>query len=352
MTLVIPALGGLAGQASIRRTFAIISHPDAGKTSFTEKFLLYAGAVAEAGAVKARTGRRRATSDWMAMEQQRGFSFPSTALQFTYRQHVVNLLDTPGHRNFSEDTYRVLAAADAVMVLDVAKSIKAQTLKLFEVGQAQNIPILTFLNKYDRPGRNPLELLDEIEARIELRPTPVTCPAGIAGGSPGGHRPSDGRLRPLHQDARGATAPPEEGIDAGRAAEEKGPTWGAALEECSLPDEMGANVNARSFLAGKTSPLFVRSALTNFGVRHFRDAVMDTAPPPSPRRDSVGVVRRLDAPFPGFEFKVQANMEPVPALAPSVCIPVTDVGFEPEGSHSSLCRRRLLPVHFARPCVA
>src|SRR3984885_13277423 len=170
------------GEAARRRTFAIISHPDAGKTTLTEKFLLYAGAVMEAGAVKARAGRRPARSDWMEMEQQRGISISSTVLQFPYRDHVVNLLDTPGHRDFSEDTYRVLAAADAaVMVLDVAKGIEPQTRKLFEVCRARNLPVLTFLNKCDRPGRDPLELLDEIEEQIGLIPTPVTWPVGEPG---------------------------------------------------------------------------------------------------------------------------------------------------------------------------
>nr|MDA8116619.1 GTP-binding protein [Actinomycetota bacterium] len=155
--------GPVLQEAARRRTFAIISHPDAGKTTLTEKFLLFGGAVVEAGAVKARAGRRAARSDWMEMEQERGISITSTVLQFEYRDHVINLLDTPGHRDFSEDTYRVLSAADAaVMVLDVAKGIEAQTLKLFEVCRARNIPIITFLNKYDRPGRDPLELLDEI----------------------------------------------------------------------------------------------------------------------------------------------------------------------------------------------
>jgi len=311
MTLAMPAVDGLAEQAAIRRTFAIISHPDAGKTTLTEKFLLYAGAVAEAGAVKARAGRRRATSDWMAMEQQRGISITSTALQFTYRGHVVNLLDTPGHRDFSEDTYRVLAAADAaVMVLDVAKGIEAQTLKLFEVCRARNIPILTFLNKYDRPGRDPLELLDEIEARIELRPTPVTWPVGIPGDFRGVIDRRTGEFVRFTRTARGATAAPEEQIDARRAGDEEGPAWSAALEDCALLDEVGAHVDAPSFLAGETSPLFVGSALTNFGVRHLLDAVIDMAPPPSSRLDASGVARRLDAPFSGFVFKVQANMDP------------------------------------------
>src|SRR6186997_2110027 len=165
-----------------RRTFAIISHPDAGKTTLTEKFLLYGGAVQEAGAVKARGERRRVRSDWMEMEQKRGISITSTVLQFPYRDHVVNLLDTPGHRDFSEDTYRVLAAADAaIMVLDAAKGIEPQTLKLFEVCRERNLPLLTFVNKWDRPGRDPLELIDEIETLLGIRPTPVTWPVGIPG---------------------------------------------------------------------------------------------------------------------------------------------------------------------------
>ena len=167
-----------------RRTFAIISHPDAGKTTLTEKFLLYSGAVQVAGAVHAREGRRSARSDWMELEQQRGISISSTVLQFPYVvqggvEYTMNLLDTPGHRDFSEDTYRVLSAVDAVvMVLDAAKGIEAQTLKLFQVCRSRNLPVITFLNKYDRPGRDPLELLDEIEQQITLRPTPVTWPVG------------------------------------------------------------------------------------------------------------------------------------------------------------------------------
>ncbi|HVM07875.1 MAG TPA: peptide chain release factor 3 [Acidimicrobiales bacterium] len=298
-------------QSARRRTFAIISHPDAGKTTLTEKFLLYAGAVAEAGAVKARAGRRKATSDWMAMEQQRGISITSTVLQFTYRDHVVNLLDTPGHRDFSEDTYRVLAAADAaVMVLDVAKGIEAQTLKLFEVCRARNIPILTFLNKYDRPGREPLELLDEIEDQINLRATPVTWPVGIPGDFRGVIDRRTGDFVRFTRTARGATAAPEETVDAARAAAEEGAAWAHAVEEASLLSEVGADLDLDGFLAGESSPLFVGSALTNFGVRHLLDAVVDYAPPPAPRLDAEGKPRDLRAPFSGFVFKIQANMDP------------------------------------------
>lgn len=298
-------------EATRRRTFAIISHPDAGKTTLTEKFLLYAGAVAEAGAVKARAGSRRATSDWMALEQQRGISITSTVLQFSYRDHVVNLLDTPGHRDFSEDTYRVLAAADAaVMVLDVAKGIEAQTLKLFEVCRARNIPIITFLNKYDRPGKDPLELLDEIESQIKVKPTPVTWPVGIPGDFRGVIDRRDGMFVRFTRTARGSKAAPEEVLDPAAAAEQLGAEWQDAIDGAELLDEVGSDLDVKSFLAGETSPLFVGSALTNFGVRHLLDAVIDLAPAPSPRRDNTGLERPLDAPFSGFVFKIQANMDP------------------------------------------
>ena len=311
MTTVAPStVHDLEREAARRRTFAIISHPDAGKTTLTEKFLLYAGAVAEAGAVKARGGRRRATSDWMAMEQERGISITSTVLQFTYGDAVINLLDTPGHRDFSEDTYRVLAAADAaVMVLDVAKGIEAQTLKLFEVCRARNIPILTFLNKYDRPGRDPLELIDEIEDQIQLRATPVTWPVGIPGDFRGVIDRRAGHFVRFTRMARGAKAAPEEIVDADRAAREEGSAWDEAMDGVSLLDEVGADVDVASFRAGSTSPLFVGSALTNFGVRSILDAIVELAPPPSPRLDASGAPRAIDAPFSGFVFKIQANMD-------------------------------------------
>ncbi len=306
------AAAGLASlESARRRTFAIISHPDAGKTTLTEKFLLYAGAVAEAGAVKARGNRRRATSDWMAMEQERGISITSTVLQFSYRDHVVNLLDTPGHRDFSEDTYRVLAAADAaIMVLDVAKGVEAQTRKLFEVCRARSMPVLTFLNKCDRPGRHPLELLDEIEEQIGLRPTPVTWPVGEPGDFRGVIDRRSGEFVRFARTAHGATAAEEERVAAAEADRAEGPVWRQAVEEVGLLDAVGAQLDEVSFLAGETSPLFVGSALTNFGVRHLLDAVIDVAPPPGPRADAAGLVRPLDAPFSGFVFKIQSNMDP------------------------------------------
>jgi peptide chain release factor 3 len=298
-------------EARRRRTFAIISHPDAGKTTLTEKFLLYGGALQEAGAVKARGERRRATSDWMELEQKRGISITSTVLQFPYRDHVLNLLDTPGHRDFSEDTYRVLAAADAaIMVLDVAKGIEPQTLKLFEVSRDRGIPLLTFVNKYDRPGRDPLELLDEIEKQIGLIPTPVTWPVGVPGDFRGVlDRRTDSFVR-FTRTARGATAAAEEEVDAARAAEEEGASWTAAQEQLDLLDAVGSDLDVDAFLAGVTTPVFFGSALTNFGVRILLDAVVDLAPAPSPREDESGKPRDLDDPFSGFVFKVQANMDP------------------------------------------
>ncbi|KJE77443.1 peptide chain release factor 3 [Ferrimicrobium acidiphilum] len=303
--------GEILKEAARRRTFAIISHPDAGKTTLTEKFLLYAGAIAEAGAVKARTGRRDTRSDWMAMEQERGISVTSTALQFEYRDCVINLLDTPGHRDFSEDTYRVLTAVDAVvMVLDVAKGVEAQTLKLFEVCRSLGLPMITFLNKLDRPGRSPLELLDEIEAKIGVRPTPVTWPVGIPGEFHGVIDRRTGGFTRFERSVRGKTLAPEVEVDASVAATEEGGDWTNAADECGLLDAVGASHDQESFLEGKTSPLFVGSAMNNFGVRSLLDAVVDLIPSPRPRRDVDGQTRSLDAPLSGFVFKIQANMDP------------------------------------------
>ena len=300
-----------ANEAARRRTFAIISHPDAGKTTLTEKFLLYGGALSGgAGSVKARGDRRSATSDWMALEQQRGISITSTVLQFPYRDHVVNLLDTPGHRDFSEDTYRVLAAADAaVMVLDAAKAIEPQTLKLFEVVKARQMPLLTFINKWDRPGLDALELLDLIEAQIGVTPTPVTWPVGIAGDFRGVIDRRSGHFIRFTRTARGATEAPEEIVDAARAETEEGASWTQAREEVDLLAEMGLDHDDELFRGGEMSPTFFGSALTNFGVRLLLDAVIDLAPAAGPRRDIAGLPRDLDAPFSGFAFKVQANMD-------------------------------------------
>ena len=298
-------------EATRRRTFAIISHPDAGKTTLTEKFLLYAGAVREAGAVNAHTGKKAVTSDWMDIERQRGISISSAVMQFEYRDHMFNLLDTPGHRDFSEDTYRVLAAVDAViMVLDTAKGIESQTLKLFQVCRSRNLPVLTFINKFDRPGRDPLELLDEIEEKIGLRPTPATWPVGIPGDFRGVIDRRTGEYIRFTRTARGSALAPEEIIPIERAEIAEGDSWKTALDSVSRLDAIGADVDIPSFLAGKSTPVFVGSALTNFGVRMLLDAMIDLAPPPSPRADIKGNARPLDGEFSAFVFKIQANMDP------------------------------------------
>jgi peptide chain release factor 3 len=297
--------------AARRRTFAIISHPDAGKTTLTEKFLLYGGAVQEAGQVKARGERRRARSDWMELEQKRGISISSAVLQFPYGGDVLNLLDTPGHRDFSEDTYRVLAAVDAaIMVLDAAKGIEAQTLKLFEVCRARNVPLLTFLNKWDRPGREGLELLDEIEARLDLQPVPVTWPVGIAGDFRGLIDRRTGHFVRYGRTAHGTAEAREEVVEPARALAEEGAAWRAAADEVALLDEVGAEVDPDLFLAGEQTPVFIGSALTNFGVRPLLDGIVELAPAPTPRLDVDGAARKLDDPFSAFVFKVQANMDP------------------------------------------
>lgn len=293
-----------------RRTFAIISHPDAGKTTLTEKFLLYGGAIAEAGSVKARSGRRSATSDWMELEQKRGISITSTALQFEYRDCVLNLLDTPGHRDFSEDTYRVLAATDAaIMVLDAAKGIEPQTLKLFEVCRQRNVPLLTFVNKYDRPGLPPLELIDQIEQQLNLTCTPVTWPVGEPGIFHGVVDRRKAEFVGFDRTARGSTEAPEQVMPLAQA-DESLEGWASTVEELDLLDATEANVDIESFLAGESTPVFFGSALTNFGVRLLLDAIVDLAPSPSPRLDVRAEPRPIEAPFSAFAFKVQANMDP------------------------------------------
>jgi peptide chain release factor 3 len=297
-------------EAARRRTFAIISHPDAGKTTLTEKFLLNAGAVVSAGSVKAKAGGKAATSDWMELEQTRGISITSAAMQFTYRDHVINLLDTPGHRDFSEDTYRVLAAVDAVvMVLDAAKGIEPQTLKLFEVCRSRRLPVLTFLNKFDRPSRDPLELLDEIETQIGLRPTPVTWPIGDGDEFVGVIDRRRQVVSRFTRTARGATLAPEELLDFDQAAALSGSAWRKALDGCELLEAVGADCDIPSFLAGSSTPVFAGSALTDFGVRHLLDAVVELVPSPSPRLDIDGNGRPLDEGCSAFVFKVQANMD-------------------------------------------
>jgi len=246
----------------------------------------------------------------MELEQQRGISITSTVLQFPYRDHVINLLDTPGHRDFSEDTYRVLAAADAaIMVIDAAKGIEPQTLRLFEVCRDREIPILTFVNKWDRPALQPLELLDDIEKQLALTPTPLSWPVGSSEGFRGVLDQRTGDFVRFTRTARGATMAPEEIVEPERAMAEEGDLYQDAVEELGLLEAVGAEYDEETFLAGVTTPVFFGSALTNFGVRLLLDAVVDLTPAPTPKKASTGIDRALDAPFSGFVFKVQANMD-------------------------------------------
>jgi peptide chain release factor 3 len=298
-------------EARRRRTFAVISHPDAGKSTLTEALALHAAAINTAGAVHGKAGRRGVTSDWMSMEKDRGISITSAVLKFDYDGHVLNLLDTPGHADFSEDTYRVLEAVDcAIMLLDSAKGLEPQTLKLFDVCRSRHVPVVTFVNKWDRPGREPLELLDEIEQRIGLRPTPLNWPVGIAGDFRGLIERATGEYTAYTRMPGGAEKAKEEHFkdpEAARARE--GAAYEAAEEELELLTEIGAEIDLPSFLAGKSSPVLFGAALPNFGVRRLLDAMCALAPAPKPRADVEGDERPVEAPFSGLVFKVQANMD-------------------------------------------
>jgi peptide chain release factor 3 len=309
-------------EARRRRAFAVISHPDAGKSTLTEALALHASAITRAGAVHGKAGRRGVTSDWMAMERARGISITSAALRFDYAGAVLNLLDTPGHADFSEDTYRVLSAVDgAVMLLDSAKGLESQTLKLFDVCRSRVVPVITFVNKWDRPGREPLELLDEIEQRIGLRPAPVNWPVGVAGDFRGLIDRATGEYTTFTRTPGGAGRAIETRLDSAAGVARDGAVFAAAQEELALLDEIYGPVRAPgvlgdpgidldSFLAGVASPVLFGAALPNFGVRRLLDAVTLLAPPPGPRQDLDGSPRPVDAPFSGLVFKVQANMDP------------------------------------------
>ncbi len=300
----------VANEVARRRTFAVISHPDAGKSTLTEALALHAKVISEAGAIHGKAGRRSTVSDWMEMEKARGISVTSTALQFTYRDTVINLVDTPGHADFSEDTYRVLTAVDAaVMLIDAAKGLEPQTLKLFQVCRHRGIPVITVINKWDRPGQAPLELMDEIEERIGLKPTPLLWPVGIAGDFRGLlDRTNDSYIR-FTRTAGGAKIAPEELMDAEAAAAREGVDWGNAVEESELLSISGADHDQEQFLAGRTSPVIFGSAMLNFGVHQILDALVDLAPPPGDRPDVDGHPRPVTAPFSAVVFKVQAGMD-------------------------------------------
>jgi peptide chain release factor 3 len=309
------AANRLAAEARRRRTFAVISHPDAGKSTLTEALVLHARVITEAGAIHGKAGRRATVSDWMEMEQARGISITSTALQFPYTSPdghdcVINLLDTPGHADFSEDTYRVLSAVDcAVMLIDAAKGLEPQTLKLFQVCRHRGIPILTVINKWDRPGRHALELLDEISERIGLKPTPLTWPVGIAGDFKGVLDRRTGNFIRFTRTAGGATAAPEEHIPPDRAEEAAGVDWVNAVEECELLSADGGDHDQEAFLRGETTPVLFTSAALNFGVNQLLDNLVRLAPPPGAQKDAEGNPRPVESPFSAFVFKVQAGMD-------------------------------------------
>ena len=296
-----------------RRTFAIISHPDAGKTTLTEKLLLFGGAIQMAGTVKARKSARHATSDWMEIEKQRGISVTSSVMQFDYAGHTVNLLDTPGHEDFSEDTYRVLTAVDAaVMVIDAAKGVEAQTIKLLEVCRLRSTPIITFVNKMDREVREPVALLEEIESVLKIECAPVSWPIGMGKSFRG--------VYDLREDRLVRFTPGEE--RRGGESENLGGLENPRLDEL-FPDEMpalrrdvdlirGASspFDLAEFQAGRQSPVFFGSGINNFGVQEVLQALVEWAPPPQPRDGGSRMVNPAEAPFSGFVFKIQANMDP------------------------------------------
>jgi peptide chain release factor 3 len=308
-------MSNLSDEVRRRRTFAIISHPDAGKTTLTEKLLLYGGAIHLAGSVKARRAARHATSDWMAMEQERGISVTSSVLQFEYLGKAVNLLDTPGHQDFSEDTYRTLMAADsAVMLLDNRKGVEEQTRKLFEVCRLRKTPVFTFVNKCDRPGESPLKLIDDVERELGMRCYPMMWPivdgdrfVGVydrvtrkvhlfeRGEDHGQSRVDE--FTGLLDDAHIQEAIPERALD-------------QLLEDLELLDLAGGDFTVEEFLAGEVSPVFFGSALTNFGLEPFLRRFLDLAPSPTPRTSSTGEIDPLKPEFTGFVFKIQANMDP------------------------------------------
>lgn len=300
-------------QAARRRTFAIISHPDAGKTTLTEKMLLYSGAIEVAGSVRDRRSGRTTTSDWLDIEARRGISVSSTVIRFDHSGMTLNLLDTPGHRDFSEDTYRVLSAADsAIMVLDAAKGVERQTLRLFEVCRTRGVPLLTFVNKCDRPGPGPLAILDDIEASIGVRPTPITWPVGDGRDFIGVVDRRRTKLIRFTRAEHGATRAHEqvEDLSDGHGSlDTYGPAGIAAHEELALLDEIESNHNEDTFRSGETTPVFFGSALWNFGIWHILDAITTHAPSPSARPDACGMTRDLDAALSGFIFKIQANMD-------------------------------------------
>jgi len=304
----------MQNEISRRRTFAIISHPDAGKTTLTEKLLLYGGAVHLAGSVTARKNQSATTSDWMELEKQRGISVSSTVLQFEYDGYCVNLLDTPGHKDFSEDTYRVLTAVDsAVMVIDAAKGIEPQTRKLFEVCRQRGIPIFTFINKLDRPARNPLKLLDELESVLGIKAYPVNWPLGDGKDFRGVYDRREKRVHFFERVPGGAYRAPVSvhGLDDAVVCEKMAPdVYARVTEELEMLEIAGAEFDREMVEAGELTPVFFGSAVNNFGVQLMLDSFLELSPVPKPRVVSGHVIDPISAGFSGFIFKIQANMDP------------------------------------------
>ncbi|CEQ10377.1 peptide chain release factor 3 [[Clostridium] sordellii] len=303
----------LIDEVKRRRTFAIISHPDAGKTTLTEKFLLYGGAIREAGSVKSRRSQKHAVSDWMEIEKQRGISVASSVLQFEYNNFCINILDTPGHQDFSEDTYRTLMAADsAVMVIDSAKGVEDQTKKLFQVCKMRGIPIFTFINKMDRQGKDPFELLEDIENVLGIRSCPVNWPIGSGKDFKGVFNRHKNQIEVFDDGNHGqdiATSITGEVSDEKFNALLGNDLHEKLLEDIELLDIAGDEFNLDGILKGELTPVFFGSALTNFGVEPFLESFLEITSPPSPRSSNLGDIDPNSNNFSGFIFKIQANMD-------------------------------------------
>lgn len=304
----------LENEIAKRRTFAIISHPDAGKTTLTEKLLLFGGAIQLAGTVKGRKAQRHATSDWMALEQQRGISVTTSVMQFPYKDTIINLLDTPGHEDFSEDTYRTLTAVDAaLMVIDAVKGVESRTIKLMEVCRLRDTPILTFINKLDRDSRDPVELLDEIERILKIRCAPMTWPIGMGKSFKGVYHLTKNCVY-LFQPGKGEIIQAPEiiqGIDNPILDEKCGVYIHEFREQLELIQGASHPYDHHAFLEGKLTPVYFGSALNNFGVAEILEALKEYAPPPEPRQAETRLVQANEPAFTGFVFKIQANMDPL-----------------------------------------
>ncbi|GIP23979.1 peptide chain release factor 3 [Paenibacillus sp. J22TS3] len=296
-----------------RRTFAIISHPDAGKTTLTEKLLLFGGAIREAGSVKARKASKHATSDWMEIEKQRGISVTSSVMQFDYKGHRINILDTPGHQDFSEDTYRTLTAADsAVMLIDVAKGVEAQTVKLFQVCAKRGIPIFTFINKLDREGRNPFELMEEIESVLGIRSVPMNWPIGSGRELCGVYDRMKNQVELFQGDDHSH-------IEVKKVSDYNDPAiremageylHDQLCQDVELLDVAGDPFDYEKVRRGELTPVFFGSAVNNFGVQTFLENFLELAPKPEPRQSTAGLIEPTNEKFSGYIFKIQANMNP------------------------------------------